>query len=93
MRKTLLALICGSLLALPAVASAKKHHQKRAHVSKKAKHRKLAQARPHLVLTGEPAAPAPAAKPAPAPAAKPAPAPAPEAPIVQQVRDDEAPKR
>lgn len=84
MRKTLLALICGTLLALPAVASAKSHHHKRAHVSKKAKHRKLAQARPHLVLTGEPA---------PAPAAKPAPAPAPEAPIVQQVRDDEAPKR
>ena len=85
MKKTLLALVCGSLLALPAVANAAKHHHKRAHAAKKAKHRKVAEARPHLVLNGEPA-PAP-------PAAKPEPAPAPSAPIAQQARDDESPKR
>ena len=81
MRKTLLAMVCGSLLALPAVANAAKHH-KRPHASKKVKHRKVASARPHLVLSGDPA-----------PAAKAEPAPAPAAPAIAQASDNETPKR
>jgi hypothetical protein len=73
MKKTLLVLLVGVLLALPSMAHAKRatHSHKHAHVAKKDKHTKPARASQKGT---------PVAKAAPGPG-------------VQQVRDDETPRR
>jgi len=82
MKKILLAILCGGLLAMPSMASAAKH--KRPHAAKRVKKPKAA-ARTN-VASAQPQHSAPAAQPRHS-------APVANAPIVQQVRDDESPKR
>ena len=83
MKKILLAILCGGLLATPSMANATKH--KRPHASKRVKKSKRAVRT--TMASAQPQHSAPAAQPQ-----HTAPAPAPQAPIVQQVRDDEAPR-
>jgi hypothetical protein len=73
MKKILLAILCGGLLAMPSMASAAKH--KRPHAAKRVKKQK--QASRTNVASAQPQHSAPARN----------------APIIQQVRDDESPKR
>jgi len=87
MKKILLAIVCGGLLAMPSMASAAKH--KRPHASKHVKKHKRATAARTTMASAQPQPIAPAAQPQHTANA----APTDNAPIVQQVRDDEAPRR
>jgi hypothetical protein len=98
MKKTLLALLCGIVLALPSVANAAKHsttRHKHAHAAKKVKRTKHASASPAGRNVAA-VAPAPVAAAAPAPVAAAAPAPvaaAPRGPAQPQIADDEMPRK